>query len=268
MLYIVATPIGNMDEITYRAVQVLKSVDAVLCEDTRRSAVLLAHYGVEKPLISYQKFNERARSEEIIGRLQKGEDLALISDAGMPAISDPGYLLVCEAVAAGVDYTVVSGPCAAINALVLSGLDTSKFLFIGFLPEKNSDRDKIIAKYCDVEATLIFYLPLSDADKIIAYLADKLGDRKCAVVREMTKKFESVTRGTLANPPDFVRKGEFVLVVEGCPDGDSRLASLPVEQHVAFYTDGGMDRKDAIKKVARDRGVSKSEIYAALLGGK
>lgn len=268
MLYIVATPIGNKDEITYRAVEVLKSVDAVLCEDTRRSSILLSCYGIEKPLISYQKFNERARTEEISERLMRGENFALISDAGMPGISDPGHILIEEAIKAGVEYTVISGPCAAVNALVLSGLDTGKFLFVGFLPEKTVDRDEIIARYSDIDATLIFYLPLSDCDKIIEYLGEKLGDRKCALVREMTKKFETVTRGTLKNLPEFVHKGEFVLVVDGSKENNVQLAQLPVERHVAFYTESGVEKKEAIKKAARDRGVSKSEIYAQLLGKK
>lgn len=136
MLYIVATPIGNMDEISFRAVEVLKSVDAILCEDTRHSSILLSRYDINKPLISYQKFNEKARSKEIISRLGDGENMALVSDAGMPGISDPGLILIRAVIDAGIDYTVVSGPCAAINALLLSGLDTSRFLFIGFLPEK------------------------------------------------------------------------------------------------------------------------------------
>lgn len=268
MLYVVATPIGNINEITYRAVEVLKSVDAILCEDTRHSSVLLSYYGIEKPLISYQKFNERARSEQILSRLAKGDSLALISDAGMPTVSDPGHVLLGEVINAGLDYTVISGPCAAINALVLSGLDTGKFLFVGFLPEKNVDRDEIISRYADVDATLIFYLPLSDCDKIIGYLGEKLGDRKCALVREMTKKFETVVRGTLKNLPEFTRKGEFVLVVEGDKDKNAQLSALPVERHVAFYTDSGVEKKEAIKKTAKDRGVSKSEIYAQLLGKK
>ena len=267
MLYIVATPIGNMDEISFRAVEVLKSVDAILCEDTRHSSILLSRYDINKPLISYQKFNEKARSKEIISRLGDGENMALVSDAGMPGISDPGLILIRAVIDARIDYTVVSGPCAAINALLLSGLDTSRFLFIGFLPEKKADRDEIIVKYGDVDATLIFYIPLSDCDEIIDYLAQKLGNRKCAVVREMTKKFESVVRGTLSDMPEYVHKGEFVLVVEGCKEQNAQLVQLPLEEHIKFYTDSGMDKKQAIKKTAKDRGVSKSEIYARLLGG-
>lgn len=265
MLYIVATPIGNINEITYRAVETLKSVDAILCEDTRHSRVLLAQYGIEKPLISYQKFNERARSKEIIQRLSLGENFAVISDAGMPMISDPGHVLLDEVIENGLEYTVISGPCALINALVLSGMDTAKFLFIGFLPEKSIDRERIINKYADVEATLVFYVPLSDVDEIIDFLAEKLGNRQCAIVREISKKFESVVRGRLNELPEFVHKGEFVLVVEGAKESEEQLNSLSVAEHMEFYMSGGMDKKEAMKKVAKDRGVSKSEIYAALI---
>ena len=140
MLYIVATPIGNLGEITYRAVEVLREVDAVLCEDTRRTAVLLNRYDIKKPLVSYQKFNERSKCEEVISRLEAGENLALVSDAGMPVVSDPGSVLIRELIAKGLEYTVVSGPCAIINGVVLSGLDATAFCMAGFLPEKKSDR--------------------------------------------------------------------------------------------------------------------------------
>ncbi len=268
MLYIVATPIGNADEITFRAVETLKTADVILCEDTRHSRPLLSRYGVEKPLISYQKFNERSRCGEILDRLFKGENVAVISDAGMPTVSDPGHVLIDEVIERGLDYTVVSGPCAAINALVLSGLSTEKFLFIGFLPEKKADRDRVMDKYRDVDATLIFYLPLSDADEILKYLYGALGDRKCSLAREMTKKFEQVVRGTLGNLPEFTHKGEFVLVVEGEKEQNKELNSLSVAEHIDFYLKGGVDKKEAIKKVARDRGVAKSEIYAETIGKK
>ncbi|MGN1094397.1 MAG: 16S rRNA (cytidine(1402)-2'-O)-methyltransferase [Candidatus Neoclostridium sp.] len=268
MLYVVATPIGNADEITFRAVETLKAADVILCEDTRHSRPLLARYGVEKPLISYQKFNERSRCGEIIDRLKKGESVAVISDAGMPTVSDPGHVLLDEVIASGLEYTVISGPCAAINALVLSGLSTEKFLFIGFLPEKKADKDAVIARYRDVDATLIFYLPLSDVDRIIEYLSVALGDRKCALIREMTKKFEQVVRGTLCSLPEFTHKGEFVLVVEGEKEQNKELNALSIAEHVDFYVRSGVDKKEAIKKVARDRGVAKSEIYAETIGKK
>ncbi len=268
MLYFVATPIGNINEITYRAVEVLKDVDVILCEDTRRSNVLLAHYGINKPLLSYQKYNERQRVSEVTERLKKGENVAVISDAGMPVVSDPGHVLLDEAIAEGLEYTVVSGPCAAINALVLSGMDASGFSFVGFLPEKRIDKDNVVNKFVDVCTTLIFYVPLSDVDKILDYLSEKLGDRRCALVREISKKFEEVIRGTLAHMPEFVHKGEFVLVVEGAKDENRELNALSVEEHLQFYIDGGTDKKEAIKKVAKDRNVPKSEIYALAVKGK
>jgi len=266
MLYVVATPIGNIKEITYRAVETLKSVDAILCEDTRHSAILLREYGIDKPLISYQKFNERSRVDEVVLRLRNGENLALISDAGMPMISDPGHVLIDELVKNALEYTVISGPCAAINALVLSGLSTQNFVFVGFLPEKKVDKDRLLARFSDIPSTLIFYMPLSDADKVLEYLYEKLGDRRFSLCREISKRFEEVIRGRLGSVPEFTHKGEYVLVVEGAPDGEAELNALPIKEHVAFYMDGGMDKKQAIKMVAKDRGVPKSEIYAAVLG--
>lgn len=183
MLYIVATPIGNLGEITYRAVEVLKSADAMLCEDTRRTAVLLDKYGVKKPLVSYQKFSEREKAGYIVDRLEKGETLALVSDAGMPLVSDPGKILLDEVIARGLEYTVVSGPCALVNAAVLSGLDISAFCMCGFLPDKKSDRKKFIDRFRTLEATLLFYSPPHNVRTDIEFLFSELGDRRAAAVR-------------------------------------------------------------------------------------
>lgn len=263
MLYIVATPIGNLGEITYRAVEVLSAVDAVLCEDTRHTRILMDRYGVSKPLISYQRHNERARTDEIIERLKSGESLALVSDAGMPIVSDPGHILLDRVIEEGLEYTVVSGPCALINAVVLSGLDASSFCMVGFLPEKTADKREQLDKFRDLAATLIFYVPPHDASEIIAFLAAELGDRRAALVREISKIHEEVVRGTLASFPEFTQKGEFVLVVEGAKKKENSLNALPLVQHVEHYISGGLDKKSAMKTVAKDRGITKSEVYAA-----
>lgn len=266
MLYIVATPIGNLGEITYRAVSVLSSVKAVLCEDTRHSRILLDHYGIKKPLISYQKFSERAKLEPIMARLEAGEDLALISDAGTPLVSDPGRLLLQEAVRRGVPYTTVSGPCAAVAAAVLSGFDLSTFCLCGFLPEKPEQRRQRVRAFADIPALLLFYVAKHDLYKDVAFLASELGARPAALVREISKLHEEVIRFTLGEPLPENLLGEFVIAIEGKKENDTEgVLALTVAQHLKLYLDEGIDKNEAIKRVARERGVHKSEIYKEAL---
>ena len=261
MLYIVATPIGNIQEITYRAVETLKSVDVILCEDTRHSRILLSHYDIKKPLISYQKFNEREKCESIITMLKEGKNVALISDAGMPLISDPGATVVKEAQKQGLEYTVISGPCACINAVVLSSLDTSRFCMVGFLPDKDGERKKTLELFKDLQATLVFYSPPHDIDKDLKTLYENLA-RKVAVVREISKMYEQVCVGNLGEELVFMRKGEFVIVVEGARPKSESLSELTVQEHIRHYLGLGKTEKEAIKAVASDRNVAKSIIYA------
>lgn len=258
MLYIVATPIGNLSELSPRAVEVLMSVALIAAEDTRHSATLLRHYGIKTPVIAYQKFNEKASAAGLIEWLKSGSDIALISDAGMPLISDPGGVLIEECVKSGVEFTVVSGPCAALNALVLSGLNAAEFCMIGFLPDKLSLREEKIRPYLTVPATLIFYSPPQSIHKDLEFLHKKLGARRVAVARELTKKFEEVVRGDLGQPLNLTLKGEFVVVVEGYK-GD--IESTAPEQLVAEYMSMGLSKMDAIKRAAKDKGLSKSEVY-------
>ena len=266
MLYIVATPIGNLGEMSRRALDVLNAVDFVAAEDTRRTGLLLNAFGIKKPLIGYRKHNERAVAEQIADWLAGGEDGALVSDAGMPLISDPGSVLVETLIGRGLPYTVVSGPCAVINALVLSGLSAERFLMIGFLPEKAVDRRRLMEKYADVEATLVVYSPPHNVLDDLAFLAEALGPRRYAVVREMTKVHEEVIRGVLGEPADFTVKGEMVIVIEGARDRAARLTDeLSVEEHIRRYLDAGLDEKEAIKRTAADRHVAKSVVYAAYL---
>ena len=262
MLYIVATPIGNLGEITYRAVEVLQQVDAVLCEDTRHTRVLLDRYDIKKSLVSYQKFNEREKADYIVGRLKAGENLSLVSDAGMPIISDPGKVLLEEVIKEGLDYTVISGPCALINAIVLSGMDASAFCMMGFLPEKTVDKKRHLARFKELTATLVMYVPPHDARQTLEFLYSELGARKVALVREISKLHEEVVRGTLGEFPGFTEKGEFVLVIEGAKEKSNELNELTIVQHVDSYINSGLDKKDAMKRTAADRKVSKSEIYA------
>lgn len=260
MLYIVATPIGNLGEITYRAVETLKSVDAVLCEDTRRTSVLLAHYGIKTRVESYHKFSEREKAAAVADRLERGENLALVSDAGMPIVSDPGSVLVCELVARGLEFTVISGPCAAIDALVLSGLDASSFCMCGFLPDKNKDRREFIERFRMIPATLIFYSPPHDVRRDLGFLFEELGGREVAVVREISKLHESVVRGRLGENLDFPERGEFVIVVAGAEKRED-YSQLSAAEHVRILMGGGLSAMDAVKRAAAERGVPKAAVY-------
>lgn len=261
MLYIVATPIGNLEEITHRAISVLTQADLICAEDTRHTRLLLNKYSIKTPLKSYQKFNERASCDEIISRLKEGQNIALVSDAGMPLVSDPGAVLVEECIKANVEFTVVSGATAAINALVLSGLDSRAFTVCGFLPESGSARKKYLDRFANAQSTLILYSSVHNVDKDLADFHTAYGCRKVAVVREITKIYESVVRGTLGEPLEFIHKGEFVIVIEGLTNEYSDLQKLSAQEHLDMYLAAGMDKMSAIKRVAKERGVSKSEIY-------
>ncbi|MCL2675999.1 MAG: 16S rRNA (cytidine(1402)-2'-O)-methyltransferase [Firmicutes bacterium] len=258
MLYIVATPIGNLDEMNFRAVEVLKNVALIAAEDTRHSWILLDRFGVKTPMMAYEKFNEKKSAEKIVSILRKGKDVALISDAGMPLISDPGAVLVGECLRLGLEYTVVSGPCAAVSAVVLSGLNVENFVMLGFLPDKASLRRKLIEPYLFVPASLIFYSPPQSVIKDLEFLFKTLGARNFAAVKEISKIHEKITKGVLGEAIDIEPRGEYVLVVEGYKEkAEEKDAAALVEEYVAM----GLERMDAIKRAARDKGISKSEVY-------
>lgn len=262
MLYFVSTPIGNMGDITYRAVETLKNVDIIACEDTRHSLALLSRYDIKKELIAYHKFNEQKETERIIGLLESGKNVAVISDAGMPVISDPGNVLTKILAEKDIPFTVIPGANAALSALILSGLNAENFTFIGFLPDKLKDRDSLIKRYEAVPSTLIFYVAPHDVTGVLEYLSGKFSGRKAALVKEISKIHETVYRFifgdnfALDNP-----KGEFVLIVEGQKEAKTGFEDLPVERHIKMYLDEGLSKKEAIKKVALDRGVSKNSLY-------
>lgn len=259
MLYFVATPIGNLKDITYRAVEVLSEVDEIACEDTRHSLVLLEKYGIKKPLFSYHKFNEKEVSEKICEKLEKGKNIAVISDAGMPVISDPGNILVKTLIERGLEYTVVPGACACVSALVLSGVDSARFAFIGFLPQKQTDRKTLLEKYKNLDITLVFYSAPHDIEKDIKTIYEVFGDRKAVAVKEITKIYESVEQFNLRDGLSKEPKGEYVLIVEGKTEED--FSTVPVETLLKKYIDEGMDKKEALKTVAKIKGVSKSSLY-------
>lgn len=260
MLYFVATPIGNLKEITYRAVEVLSSVDLIYAENPRHSLVLLNEYNIKKKVYEYQKWNEKSKVVEIIALLKEGKDIAIISDAGMPLISDPGAKIVGELIANECEYTVISGACAMVNAIVLSGFDSSNFCMLGFLPQKKSDREKYVAKFKMLDSTLVFYVSVHDIDKDLEFLHTMLGEREVAVVREISKKFESVTHGVLGQDMDITRKGEIVVVVKGC--NKEEYEELTIKEHILKVMAGGESKKDAVKIVAQERNIAKSEVYS------
>ena len=262
-LYFVATPIGNLKDITYRAVETLNSVDAILCEDTRHSAILLNSLNISKPLYAFHKFNYAKVIPTYIEMLNSGKNLALISDAGMPAISDPGAEIISALIENDIPYTILPGASAGLSALVLSGQKTQNFCFLGFLPEKKVE--EFLTPYLNIPATLIFYSAVHDVKRDIETLFKHLGNRKLTVVREITKKFEQVTHTTLQDGYNGELKGEFVFIVEGNNTQNSALSELTVEQHFKFYLNLGNDKKEAIKLVAKDRGVAKNEIYKMLI---
>ncbi|MBQ8528858.1 MAG: 16S rRNA (cytidine(1402)-2'-O)-methyltransferase [Clostridia bacterium] len=270
-LYLVGTPIGNLADITERAKKVLSEVDFIAAEDTRNSAKLLSALGIRGELISYHDHNRREAGKRIVGRLLSGESCALITDAGMPAISDPGEDIVRECAEAGITVSVVPGPCAAVSALALSGLPTARFSFEGFLPVQRGERAKRLSEVREERRTMIFY---EAPHKLRVTLEDMRatfgGERRISLCREMTKLNEEAERLTLDGAVERYSekepRGEYVLVVEGftgavsCEETE-RLTALSPEEHIAYYEAEGLSRMDATKRAAKDRGMSKSELY-------
>lgn len=268
-LYVVSTPIGNLEDITYRAVRILKEADWIACEDTRTTARLLGHYGIETRTISYHEHNETERAAELIERIEQGESGALVSDAGTPLLSDPGYRLVHAAAQAGIRIEPVPGASALLAALVASGLPTDQFHFGGFLPPKQGQRRRLLESLADEAATLIFY---EAPHRILEALEDidaVLGSRDVVAARELTKLYEEILRGTAAEIAAALSaresiRGEFVILI-----GKS-LAPLaddvPIEEMIHSLIAAGVERMEAMKTVARERGLSKREVYKLLSG--
>lgn len=260
MLYFVGTPIGNLKDMSFRAIEVLKEVDEIACEDTRHSLVLLNHYDIKKPLFSCHKFNEKESGEKIIEKLKAGKNIALITDAGMPVISDPGNILAQMLIDNGLEFTVVPGACAFVSALILSGLDSSRFCFLGFMPQKSGERREFLEKYKNLDLTLLFYSAPHDVKKDIESIYSVFGDRVAVAVKEITKMHERAERFNLKDGLSGEPKGEYVLVVSGA-ENQSDLLNLTEKEHIEYYISQGLDKKEALKKVAKERGVSKSTLY-------
>ena len=269
-LYIVATPIGNLEDITLRALRVLREVDLIACEDTRRTRKLLSHYQISKPTISYHEHNERERTTELIEKLHAGLNIALVSDAGTPLVSDPGFHIVREAIDNKIPVIPIPGPSAAISAMSASGLPAREFTFIGFLPPKSGARRARLTALSTIETTLVVYEAPHRIKETIKDALEILGDRECVLAREITKIHEEFVRGRLSEiePRNTVR-GEVVLLIGPSMQQDrqpvpANLPSITKDLERVMHTDG-IDQKTALKRIARERGISKSDAYRQMI---
>ena len=271
-LYLCPTPSGNLGDMSQRTLETLQAVDLIAAEDTRNTGLLLARYDIKAPLISYHQHNEKQRSQELIERMQQGAQIALVTDAGMPAISDPGQILVRRCHEAGVSVTALPGPCAFVTALALSGLDSRRFIFEGFLPVDKKERRQVLEDLRTARRTMIFYEAPHRVKETLKTMAEVAGDRPAAAVRELTKKFEEIKLMKLADLAAYYEenepRGEYVLLVEGQTAEQQeetrkqQFEGLTLEQHMALYAD--LPEKEAMKAVAKDLGISKRDVYAQL----
>lgn len=273
-LYLCATPIGNLGDMTPRVVETLMSVDLIAAEDTRNSIKLLNHFDIHTPMTSYHEYNKVEKARQLVGQLLAGQNVALITDAGTPAISDPGEVLVKLCQESGVPVTSLPGAAACITALTLSGLSTRRFCFEGFLPADKKEKKLVLRELSEESRTMILYEAPHHLVRTLEELYEALGQRKITLCRELTKRFETVMPTTLEEALEYYKReeprGEYVLVLEGKSYTEKRreeIASwenMSIEEHMAYYEGQGMDSKTAMKQVAKDRGVGKREIYAYL----
>jgi len=274
-LFLCATPIGNLGDMTPRVIETLESVDVIAAEDTRNSIKLLNHFNIKTPMTSYHEYNKVEKAENLIAQMQAGKNIALITDAGTPAISDPGEVLVQKCQEAGITVTSLPGPAACITALTLSGLSTRRFCFEGFLSSDKKERKAVLEDLKEESRTMILYEAPHHLKGSLKELRDTLGDRKITLCRELTKKFETIFPTTLEEALEYYEsndpRGEYVLVLEGkshqqkTEEKQAILSEIPIEEHMKMYEDKGIDRKEAMKLVAKERGISKRDVYNYLL---
>ena len=271
-LYLVATPIGNLEDITLRALRILKEVDLIAAEDTRHTLGLLNHFEISKPLISYYKQNEKTKSEILIKKLLEGQNIAVVSDAGTPGISDPGEEIVKVAIENGIEIIPIPGACAFVNALIASGLSSKEFAFIGFLSAVKKEKKDKLEEIKYETRTLILYEAPHKLKATLEAVYEILGDRKIVLARELTKIHEEFIRDNVSNILERIDeiKGEFVILIEGNSESKkdlelSDLTSKTLEEHYEFYLNQGLDKKEIIKKIAKDRSTNKNEIYQYFL---
>jgi len=260
-LYLVATPIGNLEDMTFRAVKILKSVDIIYCEDTRVSSKLLHHFEISKPLKTYHDFNKEFKSANILTHLSNNENVALISDAGYPLISDPGYFVIREAINEGYNVVSIPGANALLTGLVVSGIAPHPFTFIGFLDHKEGKRKKQLTELINHKETLVFYESPHRIGKTVTNMYEVFGERKLVIARELTKRYEEILRGTTESLKDIVDlKGEMVIIVEGKLEEDYN-PTISILEEVNSLIEEGLSSKDAIKEVSKKRGIPKNDVY-------
>ena len=274
-LYLCATPIGNLGDITERVLRTLEEVDLIAAEDTRNTLRLLNHFGIKKPLTSYHEYNKFTKAEELITKLHNGQNIAVVTDAGTPAISDPGEVIAAMCIEQGIKVTSLPGACALITALTMSGMPARRFCFEGFLPTDKKERRYILEQLKREERTTILYEAPHHLRGTLQELYDNLGERRITLCRELTKKFEEALPMTLSSAIVYYSgtepRGEYVLVLAGADraaleeEKREKFEEMTLEEHMVMYTDQGLSRKEAMKKVAADRGVSKRDIYKELL---
>ncbi|MFC4777168.1 16S rRNA (cytidine(1402)-2'-O)-methyltransferase [Paenibacillus sp. GCM10023252] len=279
ILYLVATPIGNLEDMTFRAIRTLKEVDVIAAEDTRQTRKLVTHFEIPTKLVSYHEHNKQSSGVELIRLLLEGRSIAIVSDAGLPAISDPGADLVAEAVAQGIAVVPIPGANAALSALIMSGLPTERFLFAGFPPRDNKTRLAWLEKLRKQEGTLMLYESPHRLRKTLQAMLEVLGNRRIAIIRELTKRYEEAVRGTIEECMIRIEEhqplGEYCLIIEGAEsytelreqyieEAGDWWAELTLDAHVAHYEAANLDRKEAIKKVAVERGLPKRDVYNAV----
>ncbi len=265
-LAVIPTPVGNLEDMSPRAVRLLREADLIACEDTRTSLPLLRHFGISVPLTSYHAHNEKGKTEQLLAALREGKKVSLISDAGTPGISDPGYEIISRCIGEGIEVTVLPGPTAFVPALVLSGFSPHPFLFHGFLPDKRGERERVLGSLASLECTIVFYLSPHKAEKHLRHMAAVLGDRRAALVREISKIYEEARRGLLSELADSVSggvKGEIVLVVEGAPPP----AAVSEEEWMAAAEEmlsKGLSAREVVKILAKEYGLSKNDVKSFL----
>lgn len=275
ILYLCATPIGNLGDMTSRVIDTLREVDMIAAEDTRNSIKLLNHFEIKTPMTSYHEYNKVEKADQLVTWLQAGKNIALITDAGTPAISDPGEVLVEKCIRAGIPVTSLPGCCACITALTLSGLPTRRFCFEGFLPADKKEKKFILEELKTETRTMVLYEAPHHLKKTLSELYEVLGERKITLCRELTKRFETIFPTTLEEAVRYYEenepKGEYVLVIEGIDrkllkrEEQKEWEKLTIKEHMRIYEEQGIERKEAMKKVAGDRGISKREVYQELL---
>ena len=274
-LYLCATPIGNLEDITYRVLRTLKEVDLIAAEDTRNSIKLLNHFEIKTPMTSYHEYNKIDKAYQLVDKMREGKNIALITDAGTPGISDPGEDLVRICYEEGIEVTSLPGPAACITALTMSGLPTRRFAFEAFLPRDKKERAMVLEQLKNETRTIILYEAPHHLVKTLEELFSVLGDRKIAVCRELTKRYEEKRLSTISEMLEWYKenepRGEYVLVLDGktfeeiAEEEKKTWEAMTIEEHMAVYEDKGIDRKEAMKLVAKDRGISKRDVYQALL---